>query len=115
MITISAFNSTLSPVSDGQLPTVVPSRGNSSNQSLRTAALSSDTAGLSNTAQATVLFQQGMTVSMIAYTLDLTAGEVNSYLGITTSSSLAAVAPSGITDANAPGENSLTLKAAAGG
>ena len=110
MITTSALSNALPPSSDGQLSTALLSQGNTSN-SPPAAVANSDTSILSDTAQATVLFQQGMSISMIAYSMDLTTAEVNGYLGISTLTSLTAVAPSGT---NAVAESSTGNNTASG-
>ena len=81
----STLDTTTSSVSASaaQFNAVQPLGTSSPSSSAVTSA--SDSVQLSPTAQATALYQQGLTVKAIATDMGLTTAEVDSYLAITTS------------------------------
>lgn len=90
----STSNNSLSPLSETQPTAATGSQGNSSNSSPQPAS-GSDTVKLSATAQALAMYQQGVSVNLIAANLGVSTAVVDSYLDLTTSSSSGGGAPSG--------------------
>ena len=82
------ITSTLSTAAGYQPVYGLPSQEQFSQPSLASASASSDdNVQLSTTAQATAMQQQGLSVSQIAASMDLTTAEIDSYLDITTTTS----------------------------
>ena len=104
MITTTSFPTSGTPTIDASSLQTAATRPS------RQAFSSSDTVHLSQTAQATALHHQGMSVKQIAANLGITAQEVDSYLGImTVSSAASAVAASSSSQGSSAAGSSATL------